>query len=389
MTPATSGNLPPVEAPILTKLKQTVEEVWQIEGLCRTPTGEPRPYPLYNLTGPVADPVQHSQFNDWLSQTLATLLDEVDGRVIELSRQAALLYFRPFGWIAPYTYDYTLPEIERFEAAARGGIMVAVLAQWLKLHPTTATRALLAERVGTLLRSAGAKWPPDLYHPTLEDCLILLLADGSDEATSMLGQLAAGEMGIPRRGSLEEPELRRVAPAIYRRLWEAEQFDYTIFRHAMFTLPGAFHDLSRPMDQNPAFYRDLPAGFSLQIQSFALQLTTSLAEQLPVGDPKVAALLKRVGYLEGASWLLLACAYVEEKGLTQLPPLRSKEPAAAATRLCRTHRPPIQPEDNAHILEFLDHYKAATLQAVLSHAPAYRKLISHVLAQKEAPSNEP
>ncbi len=376
----TTVGLPPVEAPILTRLKELVNQLWQVDQLCLGPDGQPRPYPHFNLLGPLATDEQKSKGQEWLTETLAGLLDTANGNVTELSRQAALLYFRPFGWISTYTYDFNLPEIDRYKSLARGEIMQTVLSQWLRLHPTTASRALLAERIGTLLRSGGAKWKPDLYPPTLLDCLRVLLADESKQAVTLIAQLVVGEMGQARSRTVEEPELRKATPALYLRLWQSGQFDYNTFSRSMHALPGAFHDLSRPLEKNPSFYRTLPVGFSLQLQSFALQLTTKLAENLPTGDRAEATLLKQVGYLEGSSWLLLACAYLEEMGLSKLPTLRSTQPAAAATRLCHTHRPFNQIEDeDAHTIEFLRHYQPATLRAILPHVTDYRDLVEQAL----------
>ncbi len=371
---------PETPAPIFGKLRQLVDEVWQIETFSRGPEGQPRPYPLYSLLGPLADPKLQSQGQQWLAHTLARLLDEVEGKVNELSRQAALVYFRPADWIEPYTYDYTLPEAQRFAAAAHGEIIQTVLFEWVRMHPSIATRALLTERVATLLRGSGGRGKPDLYRPTLLDCLNLLLADPSPETTEILVQLMAGELGLARKDSVEEPELRKAAPAAYLRLWQAGFFDYYNFRRSMFSLPGAFHDLSRPLEKKPAFFRTLPPTFALELQSYAHQLTTELAEELPSGQAEAAALLKGVGYLEGVTWLLLACAYVEEKGLESLPDMRSSGPEAAATRLCQTHRSHNHAEDDAQTVEFLRHYKPATLRAVFPHARAYQDLIEQ--AQK-------
>lgn len=373
--------LPPMQVPIFNTLRQLVDEVWQVEALCRLGEGQPRAYPFYSLFGPLAAPAEQEKGREWLGYTLSCLQDELEGDVNELSRQAALVYFRPFGWMQPYTYDFTRPEIESFPATARGEIIQKVLGEWLRLHPTIASRALLTERLETLLRGPGAKWKPDLHAPTLLDCLNLLLADPSPEASEILIQVSVGELGRAQKGSVEEPELRQIAPAIYLRLQQAKSFDYPIFRRAMFSLPGVYHDLTRPLFKKPTFYRDLPPAFSLELQSYAYQLATELAEKLPTGDSEAAALLKQVAYLQGPTWLLLACAYVEEKGLAKLPIIRSKQPASAATRLCRTHRPAASSaEEDAQTLEFLHHYKSATLQAVLPYALAYRDLIEQALA---------
>ncbi len=371
--------MPQVEAPILKTLLQLVDQIWQVEQLCVDPAGKPQPYPLYRLLGPLADQPDQAKGQEWLSQTLIALQDAVNGNLVELSRQAALLYFRPFAWLEPYTYDYTRPENERFVAAARGEIMQTVLNEWLQLHQTRVSRALLTERLETLLQGPGAKWKPDLYRPTMTEILGLLLEDPTQEAIAITSQLVAGEYGRVRKGSVEEPELRNRAPRLFLKLWEAHLFDYDIFRQAVFSLPGAFHDLSRPLEKHPAFFRNLPPSFSIELQSFALRLATDLAEKLPSGDQEAAALLKQVAYLEGASWLLLACAYVEEKGLIQLPNIRKAHPDAAATRLCQTHRPHTLLEDDAQTVEFLRHYHPATLRAVLPHAKVYRDLIEKAL----------
>ncbi len=376
---ASSEKMPPVDAPIFDKLRQLVDKIWEIEGLCLDPQGRPRSYPLYSLFGPLAAPDQQSKGREWLSQTLVELQETVEGNLGQLSRQAALLYFRPFAWLKPFNFDLSRPESERFRAAAQGDIMQLVLAEWIRLHPSAVNRALLTERIETLLRGPGAKWNPDLYRPTLVDCLNILLPDRDEEAIAILVQLTAGEYGRARRGSLEEPELRSRAPVVYLRLWEAGKFDYASFRQAMFNLPGVFHDLSRPLESNPAFYRTLPASFQIELQSFAHKLTTDLAEHLTTDDREAAALLKQVAYLEGATWLFLACSYVEEKGLAKLPDLRRPDPASAATRLCQTHHFHHLDEDAAQTVDFLRHYKPATLQAVLPHALHYRNWIQQAL----------
>ena len=371
--------MPPVEVPIFDRLTRLVAEIWQIEKLCRGPQGQPRPYPLYSLVGPLAEPEEASKGQDWLSQTLAELQDVVEGNLVELSRQCALLYFRPFAWIEPYVYDYNRPEAERFQMVAQGDIMQLVLFEWLKLHPTNVVRSLLTERVETLQGGPGAKWKSDLYRPTLLDCVDLLLADYHDEANRIITQLTVGEYGLTQKGSVGELELRKRAPDIYLRLWESGRFDYPLFRQSMFSLPGAFHDLSRPLEKNPVFYRRLPASFSLQLQSFVHKLAAELADNLPAENPKETELLKQVAYLEGASWLLLACAYVEEKKLDRLPKAHSLQPYAAATRLCQTHRPANLIEDDAQTVEFLRQYRPTTLQVVLPYARAYRDLIEQAM----------
>jgi hypothetical protein len=370
---------PPVEAPIFEKLKQLVTEIWHVEELCQDRQGQPRPYPLYSLVGPLAEPEEARQGQEWLSQTLAELQDVVGGNLVELSRQCALLYFRPFAWLEPYLYDYNRPEAERFQRVAQGDIMQVVLFEWLKLHPTNVARSLLTERVETLLAGPGAKWKPDLYRPTLLDCVDLLLADYDDEADRIITQLTVGEYGLAKKGSVAELELRKRAPDIYRRLWENKHFDYPLFRQSMFSLPGAFHDLSRPLEKNPVFYRKLPVRFSLRLQSYVHKLAIELADNLPAEDLRESELFKQIAYLEGASWLLLACAYVEEKKLDRLPKVHSLQPHAAATRLCQTHRPANLLEDDAQTVEFLRHYQPATLQVVLPYARAYRDLIEHVM----------
>ncbi|HEX2912531.1 MAG TPA: hypothetical protein VH186_17105 [Chloroflexia bacterium] len=370
--------VPRYDGPVLTSLEQLVDATWQIDRLCDL-EGTPHPYPLYNMFGTLASPQGKDQGEHWLAETLAHLLDSVDGKVSELTRHAALLYFRPSSWIEPYTFDYSQPEKERLRQAARGSIMQLVLSEWIRLHTNVTSRALLTERMATLLGGQGTKWKPDLYRPTLKDCIDMLFEDRSVEATEVLAQLAAGALGSARPGTVEEPELRLAVPAIYLRLWDAHRFTYDDFRTAMYSLPGAFHDLSVPIDSASGFFRNLPAGFTLELQSYVHKLTLELAEKLADDDIAAANLLKQVAYLEGATWLLMACAYVEEKALPELPSLETDLPAAAATRLCATQFPVLLHEDEQQTLAFLHQYKPETLRVVLPHTGDYLPLVEQAL----------
>jgi hypothetical protein len=366
--------------PILDKLVELTSEIWQVENL----TGKdiPQTYPLFKIVGALAKGDDKARGDEWLGRTFAALQDEVGGDLTALSRHAAMLYLRPVTWIGDYSYNHELPVRERALRVARGEIIQTVLHEWLKLHPTNAMRALLSERLGVLLRSENVRQKPDLFRPTLVDCLDLLFADPSEDATGLLNELMQGYLGVARAGSVEEPELRKAAPAILYRLSQNRIFDYHSFRRAMYNFPGVFHDLSLPLEQRTAQWRNLPPVFAVQIQSFTQRFIAELAENLPLGNAKSALLLKQVGHLEGATWLLLACAYVEEKQIKKLPGVRSKKVESAATRLCQTERPLVGVEDDAATVEFLRQYSPDTLHAVLPHAVHYRDLVEQATSHE-------
>jgi hypothetical protein len=375
---------------LLSVLRQAVDELWQVDYYILQTATVPTPYPLYKFFGETAVSPEKEKGQDWLSVTVERLLEAFNYDSAEFTRHAARLYFNPQIWYTPHAWDYSLPLETRFVIPAKGEIMQKILGTWVRLHTNSAVLALLTQRITILLGGQGTWTKPDLYPPTLIDCLEILLADPSEDATAICGQLAVGELGRARSGSVEEPELRRYAPEIYNRLWQKSRFNYSVFRQAMYALPNAFYDLSRPLDTVPPpdFYRDLPVNFSVALQDFYQNFAVELAEALPENNPEKAYLLKNVAVLRGASWLLLACAYLEVGGIERLPDFnrwkRTKTPASATVRICQTVRPPAEEEDDGETLGFLSHYQASTLLTVLPFALDYQDLICQALGWQHA-----
>ncbi len=369
--------------PLLEVLNQAVDDYWGIEYYCTTSEGQSRPYPLFTLVGAAATDSEKGR--ELISKTFDHMLELVNFDQQELSKWATLLYYRPDLWIERYAWDYTLPDLERYRQHARGEIIQEVLATWLRLNLSLVVYAFMAERIVTLLRGPGAQRKPDLYRPTLAEVLDSLLNDQSEMVTEFFRELAAGEMGRPQTGSVEEPELRKRAPLIYLHLWKKRQFDFSDFRQAMFALPNAFADLSRPLDSNPPpeAYRELSSDFALVLQNFCHLLTTELVEKMAAGNIKAAYLLKQVSGLQGVSWLLQACSFIEEKQIRRLPTLNNWRSArsleSALIILLATHRPLNHEDETAETLEFLSHYHPETLLVALPFATEYQDLLCQVL----------
>jgi|GEM_PF-1740699 len=368
---------------LLDVINRAVDEYWEIDFYCTTADGLSRPYPLFSLVGPVATDPEKGQ--ELISKTFDQMLELVNYDPQELSKWATLLYYRPDLWIERYAWDFTLPDLERYSQHARGEIIQEVLATWLRLNLSLVVYAFMAERIVTLLRGPGAQRKPDLYRPTLAEVLDSLLNDQSEMVTEFFRELAAGEMGRPQPGSVEEPELRKRVPRIYLHLWKKRQFDFSDFRQSMFVIPGAFADLSQPLDSlpPPEAYRDLPSDFTLILQNFCHLLTTLLVEKLTAGDRKAAPLLKQVAELRGVAWLLLACSYIEEKQVSRLPTLsnwrKAKSQESAVVALLATRRPANHEDETAQTLEFLSHYHPETLLLALPFATEYQDLLCQVL----------
>jgi hypothetical protein len=373
---------------LLDVLSKAVDDIWQVEPYCVGPMGQARPYPLFSLVGPAATNAETGQ--EFISHTFDRILEAVNYDQRELSKQAATLYFRPAQWIERYAWDFKLPDAERYRRHAKGEIIQAVLGIWLKLHPSLASYAMLSERIVTLLRGPGSRAKPDLYHPTLQDLLHSILEDTSAETSEICQQLVVGAMGTPQNDSVEEPELRKLSPLLYLRLWKEKKFDYPDFKQAMEALPAVLQDLTHRLDSVPLpeAYRDLPGEFALVLHNFCYTLASELAEKLVHGDELAASLLKHYSELVGDQWLLIACAYLEEKNLTRLPASNrwrtSKSAVSAVVRLCMAHRGEITQEETAHTIEFLSQYKPATLLATLPFAHEYQELICKALGWEGA-----
>ncbi len=375
-------------ASLLAVLSKAVDDIWQVERYCIGPMGQARPYPLFTLVGPAATSAETGQ--EFIAHTFDRILESVNFDQRELSKQAAALYFRPAQWIERYSWDFSLPDAERYRRHAKGEIIQAVLGIWLKLHPSLASYAMLSERIVTLLQGPGSRAKPDLYHPTLLDLLHSILEDTSPEAIEICQQLVVGAMGTAQPASVEEPELRKLSPQLFLRLWKEKKFDYPDFKQAMNALPTVLQDLTHRLDSvpMPEAYRDLPGEFALTLHNYCYTMASELAERLVHGDEQAAALLKQYTELAGDQWLLIACSYLEEKNLTRLPASNrwrtSKSAVSAVVRLCMAHRGDSTEEDTAHTLEFLSHYKPATLLATLPFAHEYQELICKALGWEGA-----
>ncbi|MEI7554889.1 hypothetical protein [Candidatus Chlorohelix sp.] len=371
---------------LLDALSRAVDEIWDVPHLCIGPMGRPRPYPLFALIGATA--TEPEKGHAFISNTFDRMLELAAFDKEALTLQTAILYYRPGLWVEQYSWDFNLQDLERYIRHAKGEIIQAVLGLWLRHNTSNASYALMNERISHLLHDSANHLKPDLYKPALIDLILSLLEDTSLEASEIIQQMIAGAMGIAKVGSVEEPELRKYYPQIFYRLWKEKLFDYPKYKQAIYALPGVIEDLNPTPCNNtlPDVYRDLPADFVALLKSFGRSLAVELVEKITQGDEQAAALLKLYNDLHGSEWLLMACAYIEEKKLAHLPPSNrwrtNKSPASAIVKLCMAlHNPD---EDKAQAIEFLSQYQAKTLLEALPYAHDFQGWICEALGWQGA-----
>ncbi|NWJ47959.1 MAG: hypothetical protein HXX08_19060 [Chloroflexi bacterium] len=371
---------------LLEALNRAVDEIWDVPPLCVSPVGRPRPYPLFTFIGPTAtDPEKGHVF---ISNTFDLMLESASFDKEALTLQAAILYYRPGQWIEQYSWNFNLPDLERYIRHAKGEIIQSVLGLWLRHNTSNASYALMSERISQLLRDSSSHSKPDLYKPTLIDLILSLLEDQSLEASEIIQQMIAGAMGIAKPGAVEEPELRKYYPQLFYRLWKEKIFDYSEYKQAIYALPSVIEDFNlAPGNSTVAdAYHDLPSDFVAVLKSFRRSLAVELVEKVTQGDEQAAALLKLYNDLHGSEWLLRACAYIEEKKLGHLPPSNrwrtNKSPASAIVKLCMALHDP--DEDKGQAIEFLRQYQAKTLLEVLPYAHDFQSWICEALGWQGA-----
>jgi hypothetical protein len=195
-------------------------------------------------------------------------------------------------------------------------------------------------------------------------------------------------MGVAKPGSVEEPEMRKLLPHLFVKLWKSDQFNYTDFRQAILAIPGLIGELCNLDVVKPEFYRDMPGELAVLLQGFCRLLASELIEKLVENDQHAAEMLKHFNGLSGSEWILSACAYLEEKNLKRLLPSNrwrnSTNPVSGVISLLNARRTASDEEEKEVTIQFFQQYSPATLVAILPYAVYFQDWICEALGWEGA-----